>query len=472
MSTFENTELDSTSRSDLIARAEALGIEKADVLTRAELIDEIVKRSVVDPLERRLARGLLGVARDLVARVVERGLHLPDAAALIRGLQQSTLTPVTPPIATVTLAEIYAGQGHRDRALAVLDEVLEKEPDHGAARSLREKVATLSGHPIAAESPSEPPPQAVASAEPRLVREEEVEGPLAPGDDLDADDDELPPDSDRSTDDELRVAAQRDADERDADESDPEGAPGRIRDTLPPEPDFTPTIAPDDRPATTLRAAPRDSIFADVRARPTEIAPPWPEDVDRLVLLPIDATSALARWELRPGALDEARVRAEGGGPIVRIVAVTPSWDGPTVEVRDIEIAQPTGDWWVCELPPGAVLRAAVGWRSVVGFDPLAVALEVVTQGAEASGVSPRGSVMTGSSMSDDGIEVRARPRADEGRPGERAASEMAASMIDEGIEVRARQRAGEGRPGEGSASSSWRALAFAPGEAPYQASP
>src|SRR5689334_18840200 len=148
-------DLDSESRSDLIARAEALGIEKADVLTRAELVDEIVKRTIADPIERRLARGLLGVARDLVARVVERGLHLPDAAALIRGLQQVTLTPVTPPIATVTLAEIYAGQGHRARALTVLDEVLEKEPEHAAARALREKVAGL---PEVVKAPSSEPP--------------------------------------------------------------------------------------------------------------------------------------------------------------------------------------------------------------------------------------------------------------------------------------------------------------------------
>src|SRR6185436_12043532 len=80
-------DLDGLSRSDLIAKAEALGVEKAGVLTRAELADEILRRSVSDPLERRLVRGLLGIARDLVARVVERGLHLPDAAAMIRSVR-------------------------------------------------------------------------------------------------------------------------------------------------------------------------------------------------------------------------------------------------------------------------------------------------------------------------------------------------------------------------------------------------
>src|SRR6266540_3048216 len=98
-------DLDGLSRSDLIEKAESLGVEKAGLFTRAELMDEIVRRTVPDPIERRVARGLLGVARDLVARVVERGLHLPDAAARIRGTPRPSWTPPKPPIATVTLAE-------------------------------------------------------------------------------------------------------------------------------------------------------------------------------------------------------------------------------------------------------------------------------------------------------------------------------------------------------------------------------
>ena len=103
---------------------------------------DIVRRTVVDVNERRIARGLLGVARDLVARVVERGLHLSDAAELLRSLRsQPAWNPAPPPIATVTLAEIYATQGHKARALAVLDTVLHNEPDHAIARQLRDKVA-------------------------------------------------------------------------------------------------------------------------------------------------------------------------------------------------------------------------------------------------------------------------------------------------------------------------------------------
>jgi hypothetical protein len=399
MSTLHASDLDAASRSDLIARAEALGIDKADVLTRAELVDEIVKRTVADPIERRLARGLLGVARDLVARVVERGLHLPDAAALIRGLQQVTLTPVTPPIATVTLADIYAGQGHRARALAVLDEVLANEPDHAAARVLRDRIAGLPADMARTVAPSAPTPDVIASTPPDLAHQREHDHDSV-----------------------------------------------RERDTLPPEADLSSTVAPSELSLSLSQLA------ADVGAErapdaalpPVETAPVLETlDADQIVLMPVDGTSALARWELRRTTLDEARLRAQGGELIVRIVAVTPSWDAPQVEIRDVEVSQPVGDWWVCDLPSGAVLRGAIGWRGDRGFDPLAVALDVAAngEGALASEASPAPSF-------DDARDRRAR------------------------IEDRARRRAGEGRPVEGRALSSWRTLAPAPWEATYEEMP
>jgi hypothetical protein len=388
MSTLHASDLDAASRSDLIARAEAAGIDKADVLTRAELIDEIVKRMVADPIERRLARGLLGVARDLVARVVERGLHLPDAAALIRGLQQVTLTPVTPPIATVTLAEIYAGQGHRARALTVLDEVLAKEPEHTAARTLREKVATLPAD-LTSIAPSEPPPDSVSTAE-----------------------------------------------TPEAADPDPEG----VRDTLPPAGDTSPTLAPSDLPLPTWQAdLPADLALSEVQE--PELEPTLGARADQLVLVPTDATSALAHWELGPQALDEVRARSQGGELILRIVAVTPSWDGPKVEIRDIEVTLPVGDWWVCDLPAGAVLRAAMGWRDNQGFDPLAVALDMAAPSE-------------GEPIAHDDL-----PSIDHDDAADRRAA----------IEERARRRAEQGKPSEGRALSSWRTLALAPWEAPYE---
>ncbi len=123
-------------REQLIAQAERLGIPRPRVLTQPELIDEIIARTAKNERERAKARGWLGRARDLLARVVEKGLHLPEAARALRGSEHPWPAP-PPPLPTVTLAEIYAAQGHFDRAIAVLDEVIAREPDHKEAKALR-----------------------------------------------------------------------------------------------------------------------------------------------------------------------------------------------------------------------------------------------------------------------------------------------------------------------------------------------
>jgi hypothetical protein len=134
--------LDGMSRDELIARAQALGAKRPELMTRVELRDEIVRLTESDPAVRRRSRGWLGVARDLVASVVDSGLNLPGAAAAIRGgvrPQPDWQGPA--PVATLTLAEIYVAQGHTDRALAVLDEVLSSEPDHAAALALKQRLS-------------------------------------------------------------------------------------------------------------------------------------------------------------------------------------------------------------------------------------------------------------------------------------------------------------------------------------------
>src|SRR5450432_2552435 len=173
-------ELERLSREQLILKARVLGVERAELMTRVELRDEIVRRSEPDLARQKRARGFLGVARDLVASVVEAGLNLPDAAKLIRGdgaRENEWKGP--PPVATVTLAEIYATQGHLDRALRMLDEVLAKEPDHDPARALRDRLAAGTDLPTAparrrqkisfAESPLAP------GVEPEVEPEVELE---------------------------------------------------------------------------------------------------------------------------------------------------------------------------------------------------------------------------------------------------------------------------------------------------------
>ncbi len=134
-------ELDQLSREEIIAKARVLGVGKPELLTRVELADEILGLSAPSDESRKNLRGWFGVARDLVANVVEAGLHLPDAAAVIRGEAWVEGKSTTrKPVATVTLAEIYATQRHYARALAMLDEVLRAEPDHEAARELRQEI--------------------------------------------------------------------------------------------------------------------------------------------------------------------------------------------------------------------------------------------------------------------------------------------------------------------------------------------
>src|SRR3954468_4233249 len=81
---MDRQELERLTREQLITEAERLGIPRPRVLTQPELIDEIIGRTTKSERERVKARGWLGRARDLLAAVVERGLHLPEAARVLR----------------------------------------------------------------------------------------------------------------------------------------------------------------------------------------------------------------------------------------------------------------------------------------------------------------------------------------------------------------------------------------------------
>ncbi|MCL2726579.1 MAG: tetratricopeptide repeat protein [Polyangiaceae bacterium] len=141
---MDRDELEGLDREGLVQRAEIAGIRRARILTRPELIDELLRRDTkLDEAQLKKSRGFFGIARDLLARVVERGLHLPEAADRI--LWSGTLARAVPYVApeampTLTLAEIYAAQGHKRRAIETLHRVLESEPDHVEARALLSKL--------------------------------------------------------------------------------------------------------------------------------------------------------------------------------------------------------------------------------------------------------------------------------------------------------------------------------------------
>ncbi len=172
--TMTRAELERLDRDALIAHAEAAGVTRARILTRPELVDELLLRSAVDQATKQRARGLFGRARDLLARVVEQGLHLPDAADRIRamgGAVPSTRPSAPAALPTVTLAEIYAAQGHRGRAVETLDRVIAREPDHAAARALRAQLADAA-FPV-------PPPRIAPETDEEGASEDADAGPGA-----------------------------------------------------------------------------------------------------------------------------------------------------------------------------------------------------------------------------------------------------------------------------------------------------
>src|SRR5262245_44969417 len=142
---MERAELERLDREGLVQRARAAGIRRARLLTRPELVDELLRLDPsIDPGQLKKTRRFFGRARDLLSRVVERGLHLPDAADRLRAALGTPFPEVPRPepqaVPTVTLAEIYAAQGHKQRAVDTLRRVLEAEPDHHGARALLDKL--------------------------------------------------------------------------------------------------------------------------------------------------------------------------------------------------------------------------------------------------------------------------------------------------------------------------------------------
>jgi hypothetical protein len=296
-SPIDRAELERLDRDTLIARAESAGVSRANILTRPELVDELLLRTSKkdDPGVSR-ARGFFGRARDLLARVIERGLHLPDAAELLRRAGSPPPPRRTAPAAvpTVTLAEIYATQGHRARAIETLQRVLDHEPDHAAARSLLTQLSSA------------------------------VDPERARGAPQDAD-----PASDGAHPERTRAAS-----------------PG-ASDSVPSEP-------------------PEPFGFLDDDTLPARY------DVDECVAVSVDPTTLFTYWEVRDSTLAHLRRTRPEGKIGLRVLIVTPSWDGPMSSTRDIDVGQSLGDWFVHDLPAGAVVRVAIGWRSADAFLPIA----------------------------------------------------------------------------------------------------
>jgi hypothetical protein len=266
---MNRSELERLDRDTLIARAESSGVGRAR-------IDELLLKSAEGREEVQRVRGLFGRARDLLARVIERGLHLPDAADRLRGRSAPPPPPLrstAAPLPTVTLAEIYAAQGHRDRAVETLKNVIAREPEHAAARGLLDRLED----------------DAYDGPKPR---------PLPPED----------------------------------------------------EP-LAPTLAP-----------------KAVVEEPARVA----RDVDECVAIPVSQGALFVYWRLGASTRGHLEATRPGGAIALRVLVVSPTWEGPESAVRDVDVGAAAGEVVVQGLPSRAVVRAALGWR--IGEDFVALA--------------------------------------------------------------------------------------------------
>lgn len=294
---MKRTELETLGREALIGLASAAGVIRAQIMTRAELVDELLQKEPADRLAREEARGLFGRARDLLARLVERGLNRPDAAALIRSVGRASVSPASmAALPTLTLAQIYVAQGYRDRAIETLERVLSAEPDHDAARrmllGLRAEASMSSGT---------------------------LQGPAFM-----------------------------------------ERAPAVGSEVLAP-PEARPVPAPVSAPNTAA-------------TRLDDLPLPQRYDVDECVALAVDPFTVYAYWEVRESTREEHRRRTPDATPILRVVVLEPAWWGPATTVRDEVVALPVGESFLRQVPPGSVLRLAIGFLDGGAFSPVAQA--------------------------------------------------------------------------------------------------
>lgn len=347
---MKRADLDGLDREALIRLAEEQGVSRPRILTRPELVDEILLRRAAKDgdSDASIARGFFGLARDLVARVVERGLHLPDAATKIRSIHLDTPKKPTPPavLPTLTLAQIYASQGHTSRAIDTLKHVLESEPDHADARDLLRRL----------EDSSYVPPK-----------------------------DPLPPEEDTS---QLRASEAPEAGDEALPDASAEIAVETIADqvvvsnaeaptvTAASEPVESPSDVPaqEARPADVPPASPASpaSPPPPVRAMLNDDPLPPKYDVDECVAIPVDPETLFVYWEVRDAILSLLQ-RTRGEGVLaIRALVVEPGWHGPRTYVRDHDVHATLGDYFLRGLPAASVVRVAIGYRTPKAFIPIA----------------------------------------------------------------------------------------------------
>jgi hypothetical protein len=392
-------ELASWTRAELVEKARQLGVERPERMTRIELRDEIQRLSGPRTAPE-APRGLFGTARSMLASMVEAGLNMPEAAAVIRGEAGFDVRVKTqPPVATVTLAEIYAAQGHRRRAIRMLEDVLAAEPDHEVARELKRRLeeeleqkgsdtapgATSSRDPEWVETTGEEvrtgrPPEVIPhDASPTSEERVDLDDSIEHTDERTEGPDELTEHTDELT-------------------EGPDELIEDIEDTVP-EGESLPEEATGDEGAAAADSTPEDVLLETPAAvseaaqepdlgSPGETSEVVPQAHAALPLRPEtdalfyrrDADGTRIYWELAPPSTDRAQRRMPEGKPVVRVVGVPPTTSangGPTRIQFDFDVTGVSGVIHVAELHGPQVVRAALGWLAPEGFVPFAVGADL-----------------------------------------------------------------------------------------------
>jgi hypothetical protein len=346
---MERKELESLSREALIERATSLGVVRPRALTVPELIDEILR------LELRGAkreRGWFGRARDLLTSVIDRGL----TNELSRPTEGRPVASAPPPLPTVTLAEIYAAQGHLERAIATLDEVLAKEPAHAEAASLRERLVAQ----LRRTKPSSPPKVVEVVPEP-------LDAPAALS----------------SGSAELLATAKTPA------SLEPVEPPAEAAEPIAETPALSGAIEVA-ASETTVEAEATAELEPSLAAGPVEPEPPPLVDlaaeledvsfeVDEIVALAVDPHTVYLYWEVKPSTFASARAEDPRGSLVVRVLTTVPGEPEPRTVLRDIPVDALFGELFLHGVPAQANVRVSIGYSSWSGATTIAVGAEVTT---------------------------------------------------------------------------------------------
>lgn len=373
---MDRQKLEGLTREELVALAGELGIVRPRSLTVPELIDEIVTRTATNERDKARSRGWLGRARSLLASVIERGLHLPDVAKALRNAPATKPWPVAPtPLATMTLAEIYAAQGFLDKALQILDEIITREPEHADARSLRQRLQAQSSGGKKAETAAKREDVTLSNDPAPVVETAQSVSALEVADTVK---DIVVPVVETNT---APVAESAE--------------PVVVAASVEEETAKTAAIeAPVEEAKTAEKAAEEEPAAADSfdEDEPAALDSDWHDEpaieelplperynVDEIVGIAVDPATVYVYWEVRPVVLARAHARSPEGAMVVRLVSVTPTWDGPIVEQRDLRIDALYGDAYVRGIQPGSNVRIGVGWLAHGEFTPFAIGEPVTT---------------------------------------------------------------------------------------------